>query len=93
MRCEGQGKNGKEEKEGEDGVHAPMEEDGDGEDAGQGDEDDGGDADADGRAKRKRDDSIVGDGEEQGGEEEEVKAYQNLKDLLPQRKVTWRTTK
>ena len=26
-------------------------------------------------------------------EEEEVKAYQNLKDLLPQRKVTWRTTK
>ena len=34
------------------------------------------------------------EGEEDSiGEEEEVKAYQNLKDLLPQRKVTWRTTK
>ena len=35
----------------------------------------------------EEDDSI---GEEDG---EEAKAYQNLKDLLPQRKVTWRSTK
>ena len=34
----------------------------------------------------EEDDSIGGGGED-------VKAYQNLKDLLPQRKVTWRTTK
>jgi hypothetical protein len=33
------------------------------------------------------------DKEEEGGREEEVKAYTNLKDLLPERKVTWRTVR
>lgn len=31
--------------------------------------------------------------DEEGGSEEEVKAYTNLKDLLPERKVTWRTVR
>ena len=45
-------------------------------------------------AESTDDDEDVGEEDSIGGEEEEeVKAYQNLKDLLPQRKVTWRTTK